>query len=85
MPVRIRRADAGDAATLHELAAATFGLACPPGTTQSSIDDFVASTLSEAKFDSYLADRHRALFLAEVDGAAAGYTIMIRPGFSSVF
>ena len=77
MPVEIRRAVPGDAATLHAVAAATFGLACPPGTAQESIDDFIATTLSEEKFDSYLADPERALFLAEVDGVAAGYTMVI--------
>jgi ribosomal protein S18 acetylase RimI-like enzyme len=75
--VLVRVAGAEDAAVLHEVAAATFALACPPGTTQEAIDDFIATTLSEARFDEYLADTSRALLLAEVDGVAAGYTMVI--------
>ena len=33
----VRRADAGEGQLLHELAAATFGLACPAGTTEQAV------------------------------------------------
>ena len=66
-----------DAALLHELAAATFGLACPPGTTQPAIDDFVATVLSETSFAGYLADPARVLLIAEADGVPAGYTMLV--------
>jgi ribosomal protein S18 acetylase RimI-like enzyme len=75
--VLVRVAGAGDAAVLHDVAAATFALACPPGTTQQGIDDFIATTLSEARFDEYLADGSRVLVLAEIDGVAVGYTMVI--------
>jgi ribosomal protein S18 acetylase RimI-like enzyme len=73
----VRRAVAADAAGLSELAAATFALACPPGTTQEAVDDFVAKHLTERNFSEYLSDPERELFIAEIDGAAAGYTMVI--------
>ena len=54
MPITTRRAEPGDAADLHTLAARTFGLACPPGVAQSDVDSFVALHLSEPKFEDYL-------------------------------
>ncbi len=44
MDIEVRRATAADAVELHELAAATFALACPPGTRQADIDDFIQAT-----------------------------------------
>ena len=77
MTVTVRQAGVDDAALLHALAAATFALACPPGTTQASIDEFIRTQLSEEKFAGYLADPTRELFIASVDGVAAGYTMII--------
>lgn len=77
MPPGIRPATADDAATLHAVAAETFPLACPPHTTAEAIADFIASHLSEAAFERYLADPERALFLAEVGVTAAGYTMVV--------
>lgn len=77
MTTTVRRATTDDAALLHELAALTFGLACPPGTTQQAVDEFVATVLSETSFAGYLADPARALLIAEVDGAPAGYTMLV--------
>lgn len=77
MTVIVRRATADDAALLHELAELTFGLACPPGTTQQAIDDFLATTLSETSFAGYLADPDRALCVAEVEGTPVGYTMLV--------
>lgn len=75
--VVVRRARAADAGALHDLAAATFPLACPPGTLRRDMDAFVAAHLSREKMTGYLADPHRELLLAEVDGAVAGYTMLI--------
>ncbi|MCU1577844.1 MAG: family N-acetyltransferase [Rhodoglobus sp.] len=75
--VDVRAAEPDDAALLHRLAAATFALACPPHTTPQAIEDFIATTLSEASFAAYLADPERALFLAEDDAVAAGYTMIV--------
>lgn len=75
--VDVREAAPDDAALLHRLAAATFALACPPHTTIEAIEDFIATTLSEASFAGYLTDPDRALFIAEDEGIAAGYTMVV--------
>ena len=77
MTVIVRSATSKDAALLHALAAQTFGLACPPGTSQGDVDDFVARHLSRERFADYLADPARVLQIVEVDGVAAGYTMLI--------
>lgn len=73
----IRPATPDDAALLHHVAAETFPLACPPHTTADAIADFIERNLSERAFAGYLADRDRALFLAEVGGETAGYTMVV--------
>ncbi len=77
MSVKVRQATADDAPALHELAAATFALACPPGTTQPDIDGFVAAHLSVERFAGYLADRSRELFVAVDAGGLLGYTMLV--------
>ena len=66
-----------DAALLHDVAAATFALACPPHTTPEAIAEFIAANLSETAFAGYLADPYRQLFVAELDGEAIGYTMVV--------
>jgi ribosomal protein S18 acetylase RimI-like enzyme len=78
MPSTTRRAVPGDAAELHDVAARTFALACPPGTLQSDIDAFIALHLSRERFEEYLKDDLRILLLAEVDGAPVGYAMLVR-------
>jgi ribosomal protein S18 acetylase RimI-like enzyme len=73
----VRVADAADAAALAEVAAATFALACPPGTKQQDIDDFIGTNLSRESFDRYLADPARVLLLAELHGSPVGYTMLV--------
>jgi ribosomal protein S18 acetylase RimI-like enzyme len=75
--VHIRPATPDDAALLHELAAATFPLACPPNTLPSSIESFIATNLSVDSFTNYLSDPERELFVGEVDGVASGYTMVV--------
>jgi ribosomal protein S18 acetylase RimI-like enzyme len=77
MSVIARTAGPDDAALLHSLAAATFALACPPGTTDEAIAAFIATNLSEEKFAQYLADPQRDLLIVEVDGTAVGYSMLI--------
>jgi ribosomal protein S18 acetylase RimI-like enzyme len=77
MPITTRRATAADAAELHDVAARTFALACPPGTLQSDIDAFIATHLTEAKFSEYLKDDDRILLLAEADEAPVGYAMLV--------
>jgi GNAT superfamily N-acetyltransferase len=73
----VRRAGVADAAVLHEVAAATFPLACPPDSTADNIAAFVSANLSVAAFTHHLADPARTIFLAEVGGAPAGYTMLV--------
>ncbi len=75
--MHIRPATPDDAALLHELAAVTFPLACPADTLPESIADFISTHLSERSFAEYLADPGRALFLGEIDGEPAGYTMVV--------
>jgi GNAT superfamily N-acetyltransferase len=77
MTVTTRIAGPDDAALLHRIAAATFALACPPGTTEQAVAAFVAANLSEAKFADYLADPARDLLLVEADGRAVGYSMLV--------
>jgi GNAT superfamily N-acetyltransferase len=72
-----RLAHPGDEAVLHDLAARTFGLACPPGTAPADIDAFVAAHLSETSFAGYLADPARIIVIASVDDRPAGYSMLV--------
>jgi GNAT superfamily N-acetyltransferase len=75
--MEVRVATSADAATLAEIAAATFPLACPPHTTVAAIADFISKNLSLTSFEGYLSDATRLLFLAFEDGAAIGYAMLI--------
>jgi ribosomal protein S18 acetylase RimI-like enzyme len=75
--VAVRIAAPADASTLSELAAATFPLACPPHTTPEAIADFISRNFTVTHFEGYIADPHRALFLAEENGQAVGYAMLI--------
>ncbi|GAA0531214.1 GNAT family N-acetyltransferase [Paractinoplanes ferrugineus] len=77
MSIITRRAGLSDSGLLHDLAARTFGLACPPGTAQSDIDAFVAAHLSAESFRGYLADPARIILVAEEDGVPVGYSMLI--------
>lgn len=77
MTVQVRAAGPDDAATLQTVAAATFALACPPGTLDEDIAAFVARHLSAERMSEYLADPQRELFLVEVDSEPAGYTMLV--------
>lgn len=77
MPISTRRATPADAAELHDVAARTFALACPPGTRQEDIEDFIRTHLSEPRFADHLRDDRRILLLA-VDGEkAVGYAMLV--------
>ena len=77
MSIITRRAGSHEAGQLHELAALTFGLACPPGTVQADIDAFIAAHLSETSFAGYLADPDRMVLVAEADGLPIGYSMLV--------
>ena len=63
-----------DASALRELAASTFALACPPGTSQAEIDNHIATELSLERFELYLADPAREIRVA---GDFLGYTMLV--------
>ncbi|MBX3094544.1 MAG: GNAT family N-acetyltransferase [Cryobacterium sp.] len=75
--MELRRAVSGDAALLHDVAAATFPLACPPDSSPADIQEFIDTHLTEARFDEYLADPARDLLLAVEGDRAVGYTMLI--------
>ncbi|MBC7725100.1 MAG: GNAT family N-acetyltransferase [Burkholderiaceae bacterium] len=77
MTAIIRPAIPHDASRLHEVAAATFPLACPPGFSEADAADFVAEHLSEKRMLDYLADPDRALLVAEAGGAIVGYVMLV--------
>jgi ribosomal protein S18 acetylase RimI-like enzyme len=77
MPITTRIAGPEDAVALHDIAARTFALACPPGTTDADIAAFVAAHLSVEKFEQYLADELRTLLLAEAGGLPVGYSMLV--------
>ena len=73
----IRRAEAGEGALLHTLAALTFPLACPPGTDPADIESFIAEHLSAARFEGYLADPDRVLLVVTSASSFIGYTMLV--------
>jgi ribosomal protein S18 acetylase RimI-like enzyme len=77
--VTVRLAAPSDAAALAEVAAVTFPLACPPSTKREAIEDFIATSLSEAAFARYLADPARTLLVAEPGPGEPldGYTMLV--------
>ena len=77
MTITTRSAVPGDEKVLHDLAARTFALACPPGTARAHIDAFVAAHLSADSFRRYLADPGRILLIVSADGTPAGYSMLV--------
>ncbi|KON73766.1 hypothetical protein M768_06595 [Cellulosimicrobium cellulans F16] len=63
--VRVRRATTEDAPALAVLAALTFPLACPPGTSPEAIAEHVATQLSPERFRAWAASAAHALLLVE--------------------
>ncbi|MGY2877080.1 diamine N-acetyltransferase [Marmoricola sp. URHA0025 HA25] len=52
-------------------------LACPPEMPAEDVEKFVALNLTPERFEEYLADPGRAVLLAEEDGAAVGYAMLV--------
>ena len=82
MAITTRHGVIGDEHALHDLAVRTFGLACPPGTAQNDIDDFIAAHLSPDSFSRYLADPDRIIVLVSVkdqagDDQPVGYAMLV--------
>lgn len=75
--VRVVIARPGDEEVLHGIAAETFPLACPPGTTAENIRAFIDANLSVEAFQRYLKDANRRLWLAEAESGPIGYAMGI--------
>ena len=76
----VRPAERADLAQLAELAALTFPLACPPGSTPEDQQVFIDSVLSVQRFEEYLADPDRVVLVAEGDpnrSTLVGYTMLV--------
>jgi len=84
--VRVRLATTEDARALAGLAAVTFPLACPPGTSPEAIAEHVATQLSPERFLAWAASADHALLLVEPasDGGThdaagpLGYALLVR-------
>lgn len=72
----VRPAEHTDLSALAELAAITFPLACPPGSTAQDQQEFIATVLSAERFAEYLEDPSRTVLVAE-DGVLVGYTMLV--------
>ncbi|ASN18897.1 GNAT family N-acetyltransferase [Arthrobacter sp. YN] len=77
MTETIRTATTHDAGKLAELAAVTFPLACPPGSSAADIQAHLEKTLSEDNFTDYLADANITILVLDDDGQLLGYTMLI--------
>lgn len=78
MSVRIVRAVAADAVRVSAVAALTFPLACPPDSPAADIEAHIASKLSPAAFEAYIAAADHVVLMAD-DGAdsLAGYAMLV--------
>ena len=76
----VRPALASEVPALADLAALTFPLACPPGSTAADQQVFIANVLSPSRFASYLDDPDRAVLVASDPAAPSllvGYTMLV--------
>lgn len=73
----VRQARQEDAEQLHSVAAESFPLACPPGSTAEDVAAFIAANLSVVAFERYLGDPARTLFLVESEQRVLGYSMLI--------
>lgn len=76
--VAIRPAVTSDVPGLVALAARTFPLACPPGSSRESISAHIAAQLGPDQFSLWLASPDHRLLVAESGQELAGYALMVR-------
>ncbi|RRQ28877.1 GNAT family N-acetyltransferase [Rhodococcus sp. Eu-32] len=77
MTVTVGVAGLWEAEQLADVAAVTFPLACPPGSTRESIDAFVADVLSHERFGDYLSDPGRTILAARENDSVVGYAMLV--------
>ena len=70
----VRPAEHGELDALARLAALTFPLACPPGSTAQDQQEFIDAVLSVERFAEYLADPRRDVLVTE---DLSGYTMLV--------
>ncbi|MBF6354495.1 GNAT family N-acetyltransferase [Nocardia higoensis] len=74
--VIVDRAGLWDAEALSDVAAATFPLACPPGSSAEDIAIFVEQALSGERFGEYLNDPDRTVLKAVAADEIVGYAML---------
>lgn len=72
----VRPAEHGELDALARLAALTFPLACPPGSTAQDQQEFIDTVLSPQRFAEYLDDPARDVLVAG-DSELVGYTMLV--------
>ncbi|WP_456787577.1 GNAT family N-acetyltransferase [Cellulomonas sp. P5_C5] len=72
----VRPAEHGELDALARLAALTFPLACPPGSTAQDQQAFIDTVLSPQRFAEYLDDPARDVLVAG-DDELVGYTMLV--------
>jgi len=77
MSQTIREATADDAGRLAALAAVTFPLACPTGSSPEDIAAHLRRTLSAEKFTEYLADPDVTILAIDAAGELRGYSMLV--------
>lgn len=75
--VTVRPAWVAEAGALHDLAALTFPLACPPSTTEAAKAAFIEQHLSRGAFAQYLADPLRLVLVAARGDELVGYAMLV--------
>ncbi|KZF05185.1 MAG: GNAT family N-acetyltransferase [Rhodococcus sp. (in: high G+C Gram-positive bacteria)] len=77
MTITVGPAGLWETEQLADVAAVTFPLACPPGSTRESIEAFIDDVLSHEKFGEYLNDPNRTILAAREDDSIVGYAMLI--------
>ncbi|EOM75858.1 GNAT family N-acetyltransferase [Rhodococcus rhodnii] len=77
MTVAVAPAGIWDSEEIADVAAATFPLACPPGSTDDDIAAFVDEMLSVDRFADYLTDPARTVLKASEGEHIVGYAMLI--------
>lgn len=77
MTVTVGPAGLWEAEQIADVAAVTFPLACPPGSTRESIEAFIDEVLSQERFGDYLNDPTRTILAAREGDSIVGYAMTI--------
>lgn len=78
--VEIRAAQTTDIEEIVDLAARTFGLACPPHMPQADIDLFISEKLNPAAFEAFLAADDHRLVVGISGESVIAYSLLIDQG-----